>query len=412
MTKSVVALDDKYQQEGGRVFMSSIQALVRLPLDQARRDKRSGKKTAGFISGYRGSPIGTYDAALWGAAHMLDEHDITFLPGLNEELAASSVRGTQELTWFGSSSREGIFSLWYGKGVGVDRGMEALKLANLEGSSPDGGVLVIAADDPGGKSSASAHQSEHTLIAAMIPILYPANAEEIIEYGLLGWEMSRYSGLYVALKCVTDNLDHSASVALPDAYRPFERPPGFSMPPEGLGLRQMRSPLAQEDWAINRRLPAAQAFARANGLDRTVLESETAVLSIVAAGKTYLDVRQALDDLGIDEGNAPGLGIRLRKLGLVWPIDPEGMAAFAAGSRELLVIEEKRPVIEDQAAGVLLGLSNEQRPALTGKRDPQGKTLLSSVGELSPSSVRRAIYARLSALGLATRAITERFEYF
>ncbi|MBL0116851.1 MAG: indolepyruvate ferredoxin oxidoreductase family protein [Sphingomonadales bacterium] len=412
MTKSVVALDDKYQQEGGRVFMSSIQALVRLPLDQARRDKRAGKKTAGFISGYRGSPIGTYDAALWGAAHMLDEHDITFLPGLNEELAASSVRGTQELTWFGSSSREGIFSLWYGKGVGVDRGMEALKLANLEGSSPDGGVLVIAADDPGGKSSASAHQSEHTLIAAMIPILYPANAEEIIEYGLLGWEMSRYSGLYVALKCVTDNLDHSASVALPDAYRPFERPPGFSMPPEGLGLRQMRPPLAQEDWAINRRLPAAQAFARANGLDRTVLESEAAVLSIVAAGKTYLDVRQALDDLGIDEGNAPGLGIRLRKLGLVWPIDPEGMAAFAAGSRELLVIEEKRPVIEDQAAGVLLGLSNEQRPVLTGKRDPQGKTLLSSVGELSPSSVRRAIYARLNALGLATKSITERFEYF
>lgn len=412
MTKSVVALDDKYLQEGGRVFMSSIQALVRLPLDQARRDGKAGRRTAGFISGYRGSPIGTYDAALWGAGSLLAQHDITFLPALNEELAASSVRGTQELTWFGPSRREGVFALWYGKGVGVDRGMEALKLANLEGSSPDGGVLVIAADDPGGKSSASAHQSEHTLIAAMIPVLYPANAAEIIEFGLLGWEMSRYSGLYVSLKCVTDNLDHSASVALPDPHRLFERPPGSALPAEGLGLRQMRSALAQEDWAINRRLPAAQAFARANSVDRTVFDSARGVLSIVAAGKTYLDVRQALDDLGLDEERCEALGVRLRKLGLIWPIDPEGLSAFAKGSRELLIIEEKRPVIEEQAATIMLGLPDKQRPILTGKRSPDGTALLPSVGELSPSAVRKALYARLEALGLADEAMTLRSESF
>lgn len=410
MTKTIISLDDKYLQDGGRVFMSSIQALVRLPLDQARRDRAAGRKSAGFISGYRGSPIGTYDAALWSAATLLDAQDIRFLPALNEELAASSVRGTQELGWFGTSRHQGVFALWYAKGVGADRGMEALKLGNLEGSVPDGGVLVVIGDDHGGKSSASAHQSEHTMIAAMIPMLYPANAAEIIDYGLIGWEMSRYSGLYVSLKCVTDTLDHSASVTLPDPLRPFVHPPGFKVPAEGLGLRQMRMPLAQEDWAVNRRIPAAQAFARANGIDRVVIDGERRTLSIVAAGKVYLDVRQALDDLGLDEARCAALGVRLYKPGMIWPLEPEGLTDFARGSRELFVIEEKRPVMEEQIAAALFALP--ERPVLTGKRDGAGQPLLSAVGELSPGSVRAAIFARLDALGLVDDAIAARFRGF
>ena len=232
MTKSVASLNDKYTQQGGRVFMSAIQALVRLPMEQARLDRARGKRSAGFISGYRGSPIGSYDAALWAARELLEEHEITFLPGLNEELAATAVRGTQELEWLGRSDHSGVFGLWYGKHVGADRGMEALKLGNLEGSSPEGGVLVVAGDDHGGKSSASAQGSEHSLIAAMIPILYPSNSEEIIAYGLLGWEMSRYTGLYVAMKTVTDTLDYSSSVEL-TGDPAFVRPAGFRFRPKG-----------------------------------------------------------------------------------------------------------------------------------------------------------------------------------
>lgn len=407
MTKRVVTLDDKYAQEGGRVFMSAIQALVRLPLEQARRDRADGLKTAGFISGYRGSPLGTYDAALWAVPKLLAEHDITFLPGLNEELAASSARGTQELAWLGRSAHEGVFALWYGKGVGTDRAMEALKLGNLEGAAARGGVLVVTGDDHGGKSSASAHQSEHALIAAMIPILYPADPGEIIEYGLAGWAMSRFSGAYVALKCVTDTLDYSASVALPDPSRRFVIPDIVS-PPGGRNLAQLRSPLAQEALAVTARPLAVHAFAKANGLDRIVLDSGLRNLSIVAAGKVYLDVRQALDDLGLTADACAALGIRLYKPALVWPMEPVGITEFMAGSREVLVVEEKRPVIEDQIAVLLCRDPSQARPHLSGKLDGEGKPLLSAAGELSPESVRQALVRRLDALGVLGDAIRER----
>jgi indolepyruvate ferredoxin oxidoreductase len=405
MTKTVVSLDDKFRQDGGRVFMSAIQALVRLPLDQAKRDRAFGRRTSGFISGYRGSPLGGYDAALWSAKDLLAAHDIRFLPGLNEELAASSVRGAQELDWFGKSQFAGVFCLWYGKGVGVDRGMEALKLGNLEGAAANGGVLVLAGDDHGGKSSASAHQSDHTLIAAMIPILYPADPAEIIAFGLIGWEMSRFSGAYVGLKCVTDTLDFSSSTPLPDWSAAFVHPGPHSgdadLPRGGLGLRQGLGPLVQEDLLINRRLPAAQAFARANGVDRVILDSSRRSLSIVTAGKAYLDVRQALADLELGPGRCAELGIRLYKVGLVWPLEPIGLTAFAEGSGEVLVVEEKRPVLEDQIAAILFSHPADRRPALSGKRDPRGRALLSSIGELRPTAIRAAIVRRLIALGLA-----------
>jgi indolepyruvate ferredoxin oxidoreductase len=408
MTKSATTLDDKYLQLTGRVFISSNQALVRLPLEQARRDRANGLRTAGYISGYRGSPLGVYDSALWAAQKLLDTHDIRFIPGLNEELAVSAIRGTQELAWFGASRFEGVFGLWYGKGVGVDRACESLKLGNLEGTAAKGGVLAVAGDDHGGKSSDSAHQSEHTLIAAFLPILYPATIAEILEFGLFGWAMSRYSGSYVGLKCITDTLDLSASVELPDVNRRYEIPTDIELPPGGLSLRKNQPPLADEELLINSRLPAATAFARANAIDRVVIDGERRELSIVSAGKAFLDVRQALADLGLDEAACRRLGIRLYKPGLIWPMDKERLSAFARGSRVILVVEEKRPVMEDQIARHLYGLSAHERPALLGKQDLHGAPLLSSIGELSVPHVRRAIEATLSQMGIQDAAVEAR----
>jgi indolepyruvate ferredoxin oxidoreductase len=407
MTKSAATLDDKYLQDGGRVFISSNQALVRLPLDQARRDAACGLKTAGYISGYRGSPLGVYDVALWGAQTLLDRHHIRFVPGLNEELAVSGIRGTQELKWFGTSQFEGVFGLWYGKGIGVDRACESLKLANFEGTSARGGVLVVAGDDHGGKSSDSAHQSEHTLIAAMVPVLYPATIGEIIEFGLFGWAMSRYSGCYVGLKCITDTLDLTAEVELPDPQREYVTPTDIALPPEGLNLRPNLPPLVEEDWLVNKRLPAAQAFARANGIDRVIIDGPKRELAIVTAGKAYLDVRQALADLGLDETRCRELGIRIYKPGLIWPLDPQGLLAFAQGSRALLVFEEKRALIEEQVARHLYDLPDARRPRIAGKLDLHGASLLPATGELSVPQVREALCRVLLQLGIDDAAINE-----
>ena len=409
MTRSSVTLDDKYTQQGGRVFLSSNQALVRLPLDQARRDRAAGLKTTGYISGYRGSPLGVYDSALWAAQKLLDAHDIRFVPGLNEELAVSALRGTQELQWFGKSAFEGVFGLWYGKGVGVDRACESLKLGNLEGAAAQGGFLAVAGDDHGGKSSDSAHQSEHTLIAAYLPILYPATIGEIIEFGLLGWAMSRYSGSYVALKCVTDTLDLSGSVELPDPNRPYANPADVELPPGGLNLRHNQPPLAEEDQVVNRRLPAATAFARANGIDRLVLDGPRRRLCIVSAGKAFLDVRQALADLGLDPELCGRLGIRLYKPGLIWPMDRQRLVEFARGSAAVLVIEEKRPVMEDQVARHLYGLEADKRPALAGKQDLRGSPLLPSAGELTVAQVRYAIKTVLDQIGVTDERLEAQF---
>ncbi len=416
MTKSVTTatttLDDKYLQPGGQVFMTSNQALVRLPLDQARRDRAAGLKTAGYISGYRGSPLGVYDSALWAAQKLLDEHNIVFKPGLNEELAVSAIRGTQQLAWFGNSDYEGIFGLWYGKGIGVDRACESMKLGNFEGVAARGGFLIVAGDDHGGKSSDSAHQSEQTLMAAMVPMLYPATIGEIIEFGLFGWAMSRYSGCYVGLKCITDTLDLTGCVELPDPYRPYITPTDIQLPPEGLNLRQNLPALVEEEWLVNHRLPAATAFARANGIDRVIIDGERRTLSIVTAGKAFLDTRQALADLGLDEAACHRLGIRLYKPGLIWPMDPVGLTRFAQGSQAVLVVEEKRPVMEEQIARALYDLDSTQRPRLAGKQDLQGAPLLSSIGELTAGKVRKAIKRLLDQLGLSDANVNAHYASF
>jgi indolepyruvate ferredoxin oxidoreductase len=396
VTKTVVTLNDKYTQESGQVMLSTLQGVVRLLLDQARRDRAAGLTTAGYVSGYRGSPITTLDAQLWASEKILTEHDIRFEPGLNEDLAATSLRGTQQLDWYGKARVDGVFALWYAKGVGVERACEAIKAANFEGTHKHGGALLLCGDDHAAKSSLTAHQSEHVMMTAMVPMLYPATTGELLTMGQLGWALSRATGLYVAMKAVTDTLDLTTTVELPGHTFPIhmpEHPEGFDP-----NLRIAMSALAQEQAVIEQRLPLVPQFAALNPLDRVSHDAPERNLTIVSAGKAWLDVCQALADLGLGEEQRKAIGLRVVKLGLVWPIDRAFAREACGGSGELFVVEEKRPVIEEQLAQCFYGSANA--PVITGKHEPGGAVLLSEIGVLDPGTVRRALARRLDALGL------------
>ena len=402
MALAAVTLDDKYILDTGRIFISGVQALVRLPIMQRRRDREAGLNTAGFISGYRGSPLGGYDGSLWRARQFLEADDIHFQPGVNEDLAATSVWGSQQANVFPGAKYDGVFSIWYGKGPGVDRSGDALKHGNFAGTSRHGGVLVLCGDDHGAKSSTLAHQSEQAMVAAMIPVFHPATVQDYLDLGLYGWALSRYAGLWIGFKCVTETVESSASCHVDPARVFVELPDDVEMPVGGLNIRLAEMNLAyQEERMVRHRLPAAQAFVGANGLDRVVFGPPRPRLGIVTAGKAYLDVRQALDDLGLGEGRARELGIGIYKLAMTWPMEQSGLRAFAAGCDELFVVEEKRPLIEDQIAAALYNLDAARRPRLVGKADPAGAPLLPSHGETDPAMVARAIVARLEAIGAA-----------
>jgi indolepyruvate ferredoxin oxidoreductase len=378
-------LEDRYRVESGRVFLTGNQALVRLPLMQRQRDLAAGLNTAGFISGYRGSPLGTFDMSLWQAKDVLDANSIRFESGLNEDLAATAVWGSQQATLHDAPKVDGVFGMWYGKGPGVDRSCDALKHANYAGTAPEGGVLALAGDDPGAKSSSIAHQSEPALIHCGIPILNPSSVQDYVDLGLYGWALSRYSGCWVGFKCLTDTIESSGSIAVsPDRVR-IAIPNDFEMPPGGLGIGWGNLPLLAEQRVFEQRHVAVRAFARANQLDRTLLDAPRKRLGIVTTGKAYGDLRQALEDLGLDDTKALELGISIYKVALTWPLEPEGLRQFARGQEHLLVVEEKRPIIEEQLASILFNES--QRPRLLGKRDLAGRPLVPEVGELTPSIV-------------------------
>jgi indolepyruvate ferredoxin oxidoreductase len=404
-----VALDDKYTLNSGDVYMSSVQALVRLPMMQRQRDLAAGLNTSGFITGYRGSPIGTYDFSLWGAKKHLAENHIKFVPGVNEELAAAAIKGTQWLDRYPKKNCDGIFALWYGKHLGVERACEALKSGNFDGSDKYGGVLVVGADDIGGKSSITAAESDHVFIAGMLPILSPSDTQEYLDYGLYGWALSRYSGLWVGFKAVTDTLELTKTVDVDINRIKIVLPTGFEMPPGGLNSRQGDYyPLPMERRVVDFKLPAARAFARANDLDRVIFDSERRGLGILSAGKAYLDVREALRELGIDEARARLLGIRLYKVGMVWPLDTDSARKFSRGHQEVLVVEEKRPVIEEQLTHALYHDPASERPRITGKTDDLGNMLKASHGELSVNMAVDIIARRIEALGLADAPLKER----
>jgi len=392
-------LDDKYTVDSGRVFLSGTQALVRLPIMQQQRDAAAGINSAGYISGYRGSPLGTYDRELWRAKRLLEDSAIVFQPGVNEDLAATAIWGTQQVNLFPGAQHDGVFSIWYGKGPGVDRSGDVLKHANLAGTSKHGGVLVAFGDDHGAKSSTLAHQSEQSLVAAMIPILNPATIEDILEFGLFAWAMSRYAGTWVGLKCVNETMESTASVELQSIDNYIKLPEDVTPSPDGVHIRMGFEPIQAEQRLIRHKLPRAVAFARANRIDRIVFAGSRKRLGIVTAGKAYLDVRQAFERLGIDSQRAEQLGIGLYKLGLTWPIEPEGMKTFATGFDELLFVEEKRPLIEEQAAALLYDLDSAIRPRILGKRDESGEPFLPSDGLLDTELVVQVIATRLERLG-------------
>jgi indolepyruvate ferredoxin oxidoreductase len=396
---AAVTLDDKYALEKGRVYLTGTQALVRLPLMQRQRDAAAGLNTACFIAGYRGSPLGGFDQALWGARRFIERNHIVFQPAINEELAATSVWGSQQVRLFPDAKYDGVFAMWYGKGPGVDRSGDALKHGNSAGSAPLGGVLALAGDDHTCKSSTLAHQSELAFIDASIPVLHPAGVEEILDLGLFGWAMSRYSGCWVAFKTVAEQMDSSASIAVDPARIGIVLPDDFAMPPGGLNIRWPDTPLDQEARLHRYKLPAAVAFARANRLDRIVIDAPQPRFGIVTTGKSYLDVRQALDDLGIGEAEAAAVGLRLYKVAMPWPLEPEGARHFAEGLAEVLVVEEKRAVIETQLKDQLYNWPAERRPRIVGKFDEAGAWILPSNGELAPGQVARIIARRLAALG-------------
>jgi indolepyruvate ferredoxin oxidoreductase len=408
MTLMSTDLDDKYQMDAKRIFLSGTQALVRLPMLQHERDRARGLNTGGFISGYRGSPLGMYDHALWRAKSFLQAHNIEFSPGLNEDLAATAVWGSQQVGLFPGAKVDGVFGLWYGKGPGVDRSMDALKHANSAGTSRHGGVLALAGDDHGCQSSTLAHHSEQVFAAALMPVLNPASLQDYLDLGLYGFELSRFSGCWVGFKAISETVESSASIRSDPSRLQIVAPTDFEMPPGGLHIRWPDSPLEQERRLHGPKMAAIAAFARANPVDRIVLDSRPVRLGIVATGKAYLDLRQALAELGITDAVASEIGLRVYKVALIWPLEESGALGFAEGLQDILVVEEKRGFVEDQLVRILYRTAAANRPSVVGKRDDTGAPLLPSEGELTPTMVAAAIVARLRRLGHNSPALEQR----
>ena len=393
MTLHDVALDDKFDLAKPRVFLSGAQAVVRMLLMQRERDRQAGLNTAGFVSGYRGSPLGGLDLQLWKAKSQLAGADIVFQPGLNEELAATACWGSQQAELQGQGRYDGVFSLWYGKGPGVDRSGDVFRHANLAGSSRHGGVLALMGDDHMAESSTNAHATEFAFVDVMMPILNPAGVQEIIDYGLYGFALSRFSGTWGAVKCVKDNIESTASV---DAS--LDRLdivlPEFDMPPGGLNIRNEIDFLGQEERLHEHKRAAASAFIRANGLNRLIYSGgKNPTIGIVTVGKSYLDVRQALEDIGIDEAEANRLGVSLFKVGCPWPLDYRHIADFARGLQTIVVVEEKRSLIEVQLRENLYGTA--MQPTIVGKKDERGDWLFPAKGALDPNDIAIALGERI-----------------
>ncbi|WP_341643560.1 indolepyruvate ferredoxin oxidoreductase family protein [Thauera sp. SDU_THAU2] len=415
------SLDDKYTATSGRVYLSGYQALVRLLMIQKARDEAAGLDTAGFVSGYRGSPLGGLDQTLWKARRHLEQYGIVFQPGINEDLAATAVWGSQQVQLSPGARHDGVFAMWYGKGPGVDRCGDVFRHANAAGSARFGGVLVVAGDDHAAKSSTLPHQTDHFFKSMMMPVLAPAGVQQYIDFGVHGYALSRYSGCWVAFKALADTVETSASVDIDPQRVQVVIPTDFALPADGLNLRWPDPPLVQEKRLLHYKLYAALAYARANRLNRIVIDSPSPRLGIITSGKSYLDVRQALDDLGIDEALAAEIGLRVYKVGMVWPLEADGVRSFAEGLDEILVVEEKRQLLEYQLKEELYNWREDVRPRVVGKFDEKGEWahvqrpdgtidhgtwLLPAAGELTPAMIARAIALRIGRFFTSERIET------
>ncbi|HET7836783.1 MAG TPA: indolepyruvate ferredoxin oxidoreductase family protein [Variovorax sp.] len=420
-----VTLDDKYSLDYGRAFMSGVQALVKLPMLQRLRDQQQGKNTAGFISGYRGSPLGGYDQALWKASKFLKEQNIVFQPGVNEELAATALWGTQQLGFSpaGTNKFDGVFGIWYGKGPGVDRCSDVFKHANMAGTTEFGGVIAVAGDDHISKSSTAAHQSDHIFKACGTPVFFPANVQEILDLGIHAFAMSRFAGIWSGMKTIQEIVESSATAMIDPERVDIVIPTDFQMPPGGLHIRWPDHALEQEARLMHYKWYAALAYIRANRLNHNVIEGPNDRFGIMASGKAFNDTRQALIDLGLDDAACRQLGIRLHKVAVVWPLEAQLTREFATGLQEILVVEEKRQVIEYQLKEELYNWRGDVRPNVVGKFDegevheaegysggewsmpnPTAHTLLRANADLNPALIAKAIAQRLKKTGLLAAA--------
>ena len=411
-----VTLDDKYSLETGRAFMSGVQALVRLPMLQQERDALAGKRTGALISGYRGSPLGGYDQALWKAKPYLEKHNIVFQPGVNEELAATALWGTQQLGFAppGSQKFDGVFGIWYGKGPGVDRCSDVFKHANMAGTTPWGGVLAVAGDDHVAKSSTAAHQSDHIFKACGLPVFFPSSVQDVLDHGLHAIALSRFAGVWSGMKTIQEIVESSATADIgPDRVNIVL--PEFDMPPGGVHIRWPDTALEQEARLFDFKWYAALAYIRANRLNHNVIEGPHDRYGIMASGKAYNDTRQALLDLGLDKATCQRLGIRVHKVSVVWPLEAQTTREFAKGLQEILVVEEKRQVIEYQLKEELYNWPDSQRPKIVGKFDeldgndsggewsvpnPMAHRLLRANADLTPTLIAKALAKRLKKLDL------------
>ena len=399
-----VSLADKFDKAEGRIFISGTQALARLALVQHQVDRKAGLNTRGFISGYRGSPLGTLDSVLWRERRRLEEAGLVFRPGVNEDLAATAVWGTQQLDFFPDPLVDGVYALWYGKGPGVDRSADAMRHANHFGTHRHGGVLAVVGDDHPGKSSTVVNQSDPLFAALHMPVLYPSDVQEIIDFGLLGWQLSRYCGLWVGLKTVNETVEQTQTVSVNvDDFDVVL--PETNLDAGSVHIKPVFNPQGMDTTVKRVRLPLVGRFVRANAIDKERICGKGG-LGIVTSGKSYSDVLQALGLLGLDGSAAAALGISIYKVGCIWPLEPEGMKAFAKGRPELLFVEEKSPMLEPQAAQLLINAAD--RPRLTGKQDEHGNPLLASDVQLEPVAIANVILARLVALGVADEGLRQR----
>ena len=395
---AAVTLGSRFADLDRPVLLTGIQALLRLLIEQRRLDRDAGLNTAGFVSGYRGSPLGGLDRELWAQKKLMAAHGIRFEPGINEDLAATMILGTQELDAFPGKKVDGVFGMWYGKGPGVDRSGDAFHCANMAGTHKHGGVLAVSGDDHGAHSSTYPHQTEYVFQNAFMPILNPASVQDVLDLGLAGWALSRWSGLWVAMKTTAETMEQAATATVHSGER-FAIP-DFPLPPHGLNLdHTLRFPAERaelERRMMDERLPAALAWARANRLDRLTHGAADAPIGLITVGKAHEDAMHALRRMGLDRHPR----IAVYKIAMTWPLETEGLKDFARGKRHLLVIEEKRGFVETQIRDALYHLPNDERPDISGKTTPSGEPLLSPLLELSPESVAAGLTRFLGAAGL------------
>ena len=385
-----INLEDKYKLEKGIRFLTGTQALVRLPLVQIRKDKKAKLETACYISGYRGSPLGGYDQQILQNIDYLNSNNIHFQPGINEELAATSLWGTQQSNLKGEGKYDGVFGIWYGKGPGVDRAGDALKHVNLAGTSKYGGVLALMGDDHICESSTTSHQSEFAMLDAMIPFFNPSGVQEILDYGLYGFHLSRMSGCWIGIKCVHDNVSSGATVDLNENRFSIKDIDREIIPKEGLNIRLYDTAQAKEHRLHYKKIEVVKAFCKKNKLNKIIFNSSHPKIGIVSTGKSYLDTKLALEKIGIDEKSANLIGIKFLKIAMPWPLEESIIEEFSQDLETIIVVEEKRSLIETQIKEILFNINNNIK--IVGKLDEKNSSLFLSSGSLDPGDIAVKLY--------------------